>query len=169
MIIGGLIQESDSVTQSKVPYLGDVKGIGWLFRKSEVAKQRAEIIVALVPRIQPYDAEWQEYEQGELVRATVPLFEGPLRRTYRPWDTILPDGKRVYKPLVPGKKRYCPPGTYNDVTSGYLVTPYPLPQQNFYREDCEAGPPSHSRKHPERSFLSHEALPMPELDGRESD
>ena len=49
MIIGGLIKETDSVTQQKVPYLGEVKGIGWLFRRSEVNKERVEIIIALVP------------------------------------------------------------------------------------------------------------------------
>jgi type II secretory pathway component GspD/PulD (secretin) len=167
MIIGGLIQESDSVTQSKVPYLGDVKGIGWLFRRSEIAKQRAEIIVALVPRIQPYDAAWQEYEQGELVRATVPLFEGPLKRAYRPWDAVLPDGKRIYKPLIPRKKVYRPMGQYRDVTSGYLVTPYPLPQQRFYGDDCTSEDPMPATMHPQGAFLSEETLPPPELDDRE--
>ena len=42
MIIGGLIKENDSVTQSKVPYLGNVKGVGWLFRRSEVTKERVK-------------------------------------------------------------------------------------------------------------------------------
>ena len=80
MIIGGLIKENDSVVQWKVPYLGDVKGLGWFFRHSEVTKERVEIIVALVPRIQPYDAEWQAFEQGELVKAGVPLFHGQQDR-----------------------------------------------------------------------------------------
>ena len=104
MVIGGLIKETDSVVQRKMPYLGDVKGLGWFFRHSEVTKERVEIIVALVPRIQPYDAQWQAFEQGELVKAGVPLFHGqhgPLKRAYRPWDPILPDGKRVYRPLIP--------------------------------------------------------------------
>jgi hypothetical protein len=167
MIIGGLIQENDSVTQSKVPYLGEVKGIGWLFRRTEVVKERVEIIVALVPRIQPYDAEWQEYEQGEIVRATVPLFEGPLKRTYRPWEPILPDGKRVYKPLVPKKKRYGFTGPYSSVASEYLVTPYPLPRQNFYGDRCQSEEPLPALRYPERAFLSEEALPAPDVDGRE--
>jgi hypothetical protein len=166
MIIGGLIQETDSTKQSKVPYLGEMMGIGWLFRRSEITKQRAEVIVALVPRIQPYDAQWQEFEQGEIVRATVPLFEGPLKRTYRPWDTVLPDGKRVYKPLIPKKKVYRPMGQYRDVTSGYLVTPYPLPRQNFYGDGCQGEGPMPPQRHPERAFLSEEALPIPELDER---
>lgn len=164
MIIGGLIQESDSVTQSKIPYLGDVRGIGWMFRKSEVVKERVEIIVALVPRIQPYDAEWQEYEQGELVRASVPLFEGPLNRTYRPWDVVLPDGKRIAKPLIPKKNTCRPIEQYRDTTSGYLVTPYPLPRQHFVGKGCEVEGPLPARQEPERAFLSDEVLPMPRLD-----
>jgi type II secretory pathway component GspD/PulD (secretin) len=166
MIIGGLIQESDSVTQSKVPWLGEVKGVGWLFRKSEVTKQRVEIIVALVPRIQPYDAEWQAFEQGELVRSSVPLFEGPLKRTYRPWDTILPDGKRIYKPLVPKKHKYWPAGQYREITSEYLVTPYPLPRQTFYGDGCAPDAPKPPNRQPERAFLEEEILPMPDLEKR---
>ena len=49
MIIGGLIKENDTTTQAKVPYLGNIKGIGLLFRHTEVTKERVEIIVALVP------------------------------------------------------------------------------------------------------------------------
>jgi hypothetical protein len=144
-----------------------VKGVGWLFRRSEVTKERVEIIVALVPRVQPYDAEWQAFEQGELVRAGVPLFEGPLKRTYRPWEPILPDGKRVYKPLIPKKHAYNPIGPSGDITSGYLVTPYPLPRQSFYRDRCAPDGPLPTLRHRERSFLSEEALPMPEVDERE--
>ncbi len=160
MVIGGLISETDSVTQSKVPYLGDVKGVGWLFRKSEVTKNRVEIIVALVPRIQPYDAEWQAFEQGELVRAGVPLFHGPLWRTDRPWEPILPDGKRSYKPLIPkkhGHRRHAPAGDHG---SEYVVPAHPLPQQSFYQDSCEPSGPYPSTGFKE-AFLSEEALPMP--------
>jgi type II secretory pathway component GspD/PulD (secretin) len=161
MVIGGLIQESDSTVQSKVPYLGDVKGVGWLFRKSEITKQRVEIIVALVPRIQPYDTEYQAYEQGELVRAGVPLFNGPLNRNYRPWDAILPDGKRVYNPLIPKKKKYLRrPDDFRELTSDYVIPPQPLPQQRFYDEACETELLP-TLRHPERAFLSEEAMHVP--------
>jgi hypothetical protein len=163
MVIGGLIQETDSTVQSKVPYLGDVKGVGWLFRKSEITKQRVEIIVTLIPRIQPYDCEYQVYEQGELVRAGVPLFNGPLVRNYRPWDAILPDGKRVYKPLIPPKKKYMRrPDDFRELTSEYVIPPQPLPQQRFCDEGCRTGGPLHSLRHPEEAFLSEEALPTPD-------
>lgn len=166
MVIGGLIQETDSVQQSKIPYLGEVKGVGWLFRKSEVTKQRVEIIIALVPRIQPYDAEWQAFEQGELVRAGVPLYNGPLNRNYRPWEPILPDGKRVYRPLIPKKHGRRPISNFNELTSEYVVPPQPLPRQSFYGERCEADGPMPTLMQPEGEFLSEETLPMPDVNDR---
>jgi type II secretory pathway component GspD/PulD (secretin) len=151
MIIGGLIKERDVTSQEKVPYLGDVKGLGWFFRHTSVTKERVEIIFALLPRIQPYNQQYQAFEQGELVKAGVPLFDGPLCRTERPWDPILPDGKRVYRPLIPRKAVCRGPGP----NSQYIVPPEPLPQQDFYSAPC--GPPPH----PSGPFLSDEALPTP--------
>jgi hypothetical protein len=119
--------------------LGNVWRAGWLFRKSEVTKERVEIIVAIVPRIQPYPQEWQEFEQGELVRAESPLFEGPLCYTHRPWDPVLPDGIRVAKPLIPPP----PNRPQMDRTRrpcqapwpSYYVPHKPFPEQHFY-DDC---------------------------------
>ena len=163
MIIGGLIKEADSVSQSKVPYLGDVKGLGWFFRRTEVTKERVEIIVALVPRIQPYDPCWQAFEQGELVKAGVPLLHGPLHRTHRPWDAVLPDGERVHKPLIPWRARHG--RAYPRPGMGYVVPPHPLPQQHFYGEACMPAPHLPNGRRP---FLSDEAIPAPELDHRSS-
>jgi type II secretory pathway component GspD/PulD (secretin) len=153
MIIGGLIDERDSTGQQKVPYLGEVKGIGWLFRRTTTTRERTEIIFALVPRVQPYSPQYQAFEQGELVKAGVPLYDGPLCRTERPWDPILPDGKRVYRPLIPHRPVYRGPGP----NSEYIVPPVPLPQQHFYEDPCE--PPMHQFG----PFLSDEALPTPAL------
>ncbi len=144
MVIGGLIKESDSVTQSKIPWIGDVKGLGWFFRRTEVTKERVEIIVALVPRVQPYDLPYQEFEQGELVRAGVPLLEGPLCRTHRPWEPVLPDGDRVSKPLFHGlkhqlRRRGAEFSHYHGKNSHYVVPRHPLPQQRFYGDYYEPG------------------------------
>ena len=119
--------------------------------------------MTLIPRIQPYDCEYQSYEQGELVRAGVPLFNGALVRNYRPWDAILPDGKRVYKPLIPPKKKYMRrPDDFRELTSEYVIPPQPLPQQRFCDEGCRTGESLRSLRHPEEAFLSEEGLPAPE-------
>jgi hypothetical protein len=163
-----LIKETDSVVQRKIPYLGDVKGLGWFFRHSEVTKERVEIIVALVPRIQPYDAQWQAYEQGELVKAGTPLLHGqrgPLKRAYRPWDPILPDGKRVSRPLIPRKHGHHGAGYDYGYGSEYIVPPHPMPEQNFYGAcDPEVQMPVEDSF--QRPFLSDEAAPPPEAPTR---
>jgi type II secretory pathway component GspD/PulD (secretin) len=163
MVIGGLIKETDSVAQRKVPYLGDIKGLGWLFKHSEVTKERVEIIVALVPRIQPYDAQWQAFEQGELVKAGVPLLDpqrGPLLRNYRPWDPVLPDGKRIYRPVLPRNGRGHHSGYAYEMGSGYVVPPYPLPEQNFYGA-CDDELPAPASNGFQQPFLSDEATSAP--------
>lgn len=101
MIIGGLIDEKDITTQNKVPYLGDLWRVGFLFRKSDITKERREVIIAIVPRIQPYAGDYENFEQGELIRAETPLFHGRLCYVDRPFDVHLPDGKRVAKPYIP--------------------------------------------------------------------
>jgi hypothetical protein len=160
MIIGGLIKETDSVVQTKIPYLGNVRGLGWFFRRSTRTKERAEIIVAVLPRVQPYEPEYQAYEQGDLVRAGVPLLHGPLHRNARPWDPVLPDGWRVTYPLIPRPAGICDDDTSTAAAATYTVPPYPLPQQRFYGEPCD--PNGALPLVPtQNGFLSNEPLTAP--------
>jgi hypothetical protein len=170
MVIGGLIKENDSVQQSKVPWLGNVRGIGWLFRHSEISKDRVEIIVALVPRVQPYDAKYQAFEQGELVKASVPLLHGPLCRTYRPYDPILPDGKRIKYPLIPPKHVAPPTGYYHDEMPDYVIPEYPMPEQHFDADGqpCDPAGPQPAGSEATDPFAPEQELPMPQATGSTS-
>lgn len=140
MILGGLIKEIDDVQQSKVPVIGDAWLVGKFFQKSEVTKERVEIIIAIVPRVQPYDPQWQNFEQGEYTKAGVQLFKGPLCRTDRPFDPVLPDGDRVSRPWFPpcsppeDYRNYCGPNAH------YLVTPHPNPVEDLYGPACDVEP-----------------------------
>ncbi|MEC4983040.1 MAG: AMIN domain-containing protein [Oscillatoria sp. PMC 1076.18] len=51
LILSGIIQESDRTVVSKVPILGDLPIIGALFRSTNRANQRQEVIVLLTPQI----------------------------------------------------------------------------------------------------------------------
>jgi hypothetical protein len=136
MVIGGLIDEQDLTNQSKIPYLGDLWRVGFLFRKSDVTKERKEVIIALVPRIQPYSADYHDFEEGELVRAETPLYQGPLCYTDRPYESHLPDGKRVVKPYIPPRamlpqvdRRPC--NNCEAPWPQYFVPRKPYPQQHL--------------------------------------
>ncbi len=51
LILSGIIQESDRVSVSKTPILGDIPIIGSLFRNTNKNNQRNEVIVLLTPQI----------------------------------------------------------------------------------------------------------------------
>ncbi len=51
LILGGLIQEEVSDTESKVPLLGDIPLIGFLFRTENTTKTKANLMVFLRPSI----------------------------------------------------------------------------------------------------------------------
>ena len=51
LILGGLIQEEVSDTESKVPLLGDIPLIGFLFRTQSTTKTKANLMVFLRPTI----------------------------------------------------------------------------------------------------------------------
>ena len=91
MVIGGLIQESDTNTQSKIPWFGDLPYVGVLFQKRQVVKERSEIIVTLIPHVMPYSPMIAEREQGEFMRANDRLTYGPLHRNPRPYEPRLHD------------------------------------------------------------------------------
>ena len=51
VVLGGLIKEENGITESKVPFLGDIPFIGHLFKNKENTKVRTELIVFLRPTV----------------------------------------------------------------------------------------------------------------------
>jgi type II secretion system protein D len=51
IVIGGLITTSDQTTEDKVPILGDIPILGWLFRSTHVSKERTELLIILTPTV----------------------------------------------------------------------------------------------------------------------
>lgn len=90
-IIGGLIQEVDTETQAKIPWFGDWNHIGRVFQRREKNKSRSEIIIALLPRVMPFDPMTEEQYQVETERARTPLLQGALEEYPRPWEPQLRD------------------------------------------------------------------------------
>jgi len=72
--IGGLISDRVSSSKSKVPLLGDIPLIGWLFRSSKNEKKRMSLLMYLTPNIirSPEDLETmslqKNYERKEFMR-----------------------------------------------------------------------------------------------------
>jgi general secretion pathway protein D len=49
--IGGLIGGREEENISKVPFLGDIPGLGWLFKYRSVTKSRTNLLILLTPQI----------------------------------------------------------------------------------------------------------------------
>jgi type II secretory pathway component GspD/PulD (secretin) len=91
MVIGGLIQEKDSDSQTKVAWLGDVWVVGKLFQRKTVSRERVEIIITLLPRIVPPEIPCESPHDVELQHSMSPVVQGPLDRAYRPWEPVFRD------------------------------------------------------------------------------
>jgi general secretion pathway protein D len=51
VVIGGLIQDQETETENKVPLLGDIPGLGWLFKNKNKQRTKTNLLIVLTPRI----------------------------------------------------------------------------------------------------------------------
>jgi type IV pilus assembly protein PilQ len=50
-VIGGIIEESETSNIQKVPFLGDLPVIGYLFKGTEKTKSKTELLIFITPQI----------------------------------------------------------------------------------------------------------------------
>ena len=60
--IGGLIQEDELESMSKVPLLGDIPVIGEIFKSRSVDNSRTELLIFVTPKIIKYEEEYKAEE-----------------------------------------------------------------------------------------------------------
>ena len=51
VVIGGLIDDSLSLTEYKVPCIGDVPGMGWLFKSRAKNREKTNLFVFMTPHV----------------------------------------------------------------------------------------------------------------------
>jgi len=51
VVLGGIYETEQGETQTKVPYLGDIPGIGVFFRSTRVVSQKSELLIFITPKI----------------------------------------------------------------------------------------------------------------------
>ncbi len=67
VIIGGLFQQEEDVTEKKTPGIGSIPIIGWLFKKRNVSMAETEFIIYLVPFVEK-DKNEKMSEEKNLLR-----------------------------------------------------------------------------------------------------
>ncbi|HIJ95343.1 MAG TPA: type II secretion system secretin GspD [Desulfuromonadales bacterium] len=51
VVIGGLIQDTEDENIQKVPFLGDIPGLGWLFKTKNKSRKKTNLMILLTPHI----------------------------------------------------------------------------------------------------------------------
>jgi general secretion pathway protein D len=95
VVIGGLMQDNDEETVTKLPILGDIPILGWLFKTKHVSRNKTNLIVFLSPHVARGPeklAEITERKQKEFAAANQQYAEGELIVKFRegvPKDRIV--------------------------------------------------------------------------------
>jgi type IV pilus assembly protein PilQ len=50
-VIGGIYQSDSSMTENKMPWVGDIPIFGWLFKSRGTQNNKNELLIFLTPRI----------------------------------------------------------------------------------------------------------------------
>lgn len=64
VVIGGLMKTSTVEQTTKVPLLGDIPALGWLFRNTNQITQKTELVILLKPTVVGVNTWSQEVEKS---------------------------------------------------------------------------------------------------------
>lgn len=96
VVIGGLMRDSVSVTEQKVPLLGDIPIIGWFFRSKQKRIEKTNLLIFLTPHIIKNQDDLFELTQ-EKVKEGIKFREMMLGEAKK-------FKKRFYRTSPPGKE-----------------------------------------------------------------
>ena len=68
VVIGGLIQDSEDVNVSKVPILGDIPGLGWLFKTTTKTRKKTNLMILLTPHIVKDNIDLSNISDGQRIK-----------------------------------------------------------------------------------------------------
>lgn len=164
IVIGGLVTTNEQKTENKVPLLGDLPGIGSLFRFRTQLKMKQELIVILTPHIVRTRAEAdrilaQESRRMDWILGDVVKMHGttglePILP--QPGPQLPPTGPdgMMAPPMGPGSGEYCPPGNAPGAPRGHEI-----PQPGASGDIPSVPPPPFAEDLPEPRLIP---TPMPQ-------
>jgi len=68
VVIGGLIQDTEEDNIQKVPFLGDIPGLGWLFKTKTKTRKKTNLMILLTPHIVKDAADLAEVSDDQRVK-----------------------------------------------------------------------------------------------------
>lgn len=117
LALGGLIRDTYTETESKVPILGDIPILGWLFKNKQKSKERTSTIILIAPQIIPVgDEDIAHQFTSSIVRdaeASMVLsdYKGQTMDAFHRWffEDMVQEEFDVVNDFVKREKRYTLP------------------------------------------------------------
>jgi general secretion pathway protein D len=100
IVIGGLIDQTITLTEYKTPCLGDVPTLGWLFRNMADSDQRSNLYVFITPHVvrdsQTAAALYEEKKESmeTIEPSVIKMYEDPLLRMVAPEKVPVPNEEK---------------------------------------------------------------------------
>jgi len=101
LVMGGLVTDNPQGTYTKVPLLGDVPGLGYLFRSEDKHLNKDNLLIFITPTIVK-DTDFAASTSGDFLKTKT----DPLKQTMNPntaWDSPVPQGEWI-DPVTPTTK-----------------------------------------------------------------
>ena len=93
IVIGGIVSEDKRKTRSKVPFLGDIPLLGYLFRSDDIEEKRVELMVMLTPYV--LDTPEEAYAETARRQASLSSISNMWVQGWSPSDLAAPSPEQV--------------------------------------------------------------------------
>jgi type II secretory pathway component GspD/PulD (secretin) len=100
LVMGGLVLDSPTASYTKVPFLGDIPGLGWAFRSEKKSMSKDNLIIFLTPTIVK-DADFRPTET-DFLQSKPKTMKSPMNPNTM-WDSAQPRGNWSNPAPVPGE------------------------------------------------------------------
>lgn len=90
LVLGGLVQDNPTATYSKVPLLGDVPGVGYLFRHEDKAMDKKNLLIFITPTIVK-DTDFRTSDSANFLKSKPVTMKQPMNPNTA-WDGPVPAG-----------------------------------------------------------------------------
>jgi len=87
LVMGGLMEDDVAMQNTKVPILGDIPGLGYLFRKDSKSRTKQNLIIFITPTI--VEASDFQTTKTEFLKTPVPKSDS-LEKDWSAWDSGKP-------------------------------------------------------------------------------
>lgn len=126
VVIGGIIGHDATENEWKIPFLGDIPGLGWLFKTQTTTSRKVNMFIFITPRIvrNPADIAAVTLKKEEDLGRVLPSVEKQLHKPENPEHAVkltLAGYKKLQENEIEDAKNYFKKALDADPTNAYAL------------------------------------------------